>query len=35
MSLAQANKEKAKVKLSAGEHSDEQNVRLLPESLRA
>src|ERR1700720_4155689 len=35
MSLAQANKEKAKVKLSSGEHSDEQNVRLLPESLRA
>ncbi len=35
MSLAQANKEKAKVKLSTGEHSDEQNVRLLPESLRA
>src|SRR6187397_3511181 len=34
MSLAQANKEKAKVKLSAGEHSDEQNVRLLPERLR-
>ena len=35
MSLAQANKEKAKVKLSAGEHSDEQNIKLLPESLRA
>jgi regulator of CtrA degradation len=34
MSLAQANKEKAKVKLSAGEHSDEHNIRLLPESLR-
>ena len=34
MSLAQANKEKAKVKLSAGEHSDEQNIKLLPESLR-
>ena len=35
MSLAQANKEKAKVKLSAGEHSDEQNIKLLPERLRA
>ena len=35
MSLAQANKEKAKVKLSAGEQSDEQNVKLLPERLRA
>jgi regulator of CtrA degradation len=35
MSLAQANKEKAKVKLSAGEHGDEQNIRLLPEKLRA
>src|SRR5256886_16754621 len=34
MSLAQANKEKTKVKLSAGEHGDEQNVKLLPESLR-
>jgi regulator of CtrA degradation len=34
MSLAQANKEKAKVKLSAGEHGDEQNIRLLPEKLR-
>src|SRR5437762_8577405 len=34
MSLAQANKEKAKVKLSAGEHNDEQNLRLLPERLR-
>ena len=34
MSLAQANKEKAKVKLSAGEHGDEQNIKLLPERLR-
>jgi regulator of CtrA degradation len=34
MSLAQANKEKAKVKLAAGEHSDEQNIELLPERLR-
>jgi regulator of CtrA degradation len=36
MSLAQANKEKAKVKLSAGEQSsDEQNIKLLPERLSA
>jgi regulator of CtrA degradation len=34
MSLAQANKEKAKVKLSAGEHPDEQNIKLVPERLR-
>ncbi len=34
MSLAQANKEKTKVKLAAGEHSDEQNIKLLPERLR-
>ena len=34
MSLAQANKEKTKVKLAAGEHSDEHNIKLLPESLR-
>ena len=34
MSLAQASKEKAKVKLSAGEHGDEQNIKLLPERLR-
>ncbi len=34
MSLAQASKEKAKVKLSAGEHSDEQNIKQLPERLR-
>src|ERR671928_2226346 len=31
MSLAQASREKAKVKLSAGEHADEQNMRLVPE----
>jgi regulator of CtrA degradation len=35
MSLAQANKEKAKVKLSAGEFNDEQNIKLVPERLRA
>jgi len=35
MSLAQANKEKAKVKLSAGRPSDEQNVKLLPVKLQA
>src|SRR4029453_392158 len=35
MSLAQANKEKAKVKLASSEYSDEQNIRLLPERLRA
>ena len=35
MSLAQANREKAKVKLASGEYSDEQNIRLLPERLRA
>src|SRR6202022_1551385 len=34
MSLAQASKEKAKVKLSAGEHNDEQNIKLVPERLR-
>jgi regulator of CtrA degradation len=34
MSLAQANKEKAKVKLSAGEQADDQNIKLLPERLR-
>jgi regulator of CtrA degradation len=34
MSLAQASKEKAKVKLSAGEHGDEQNIKLVPERLR-
>src|SRR3984893_9553082 len=35
MSLAQASKEKAKVKLSSVEHNDEQNIKLLPERLRA
>src|SRR3979490_3614448 len=35
VSLAQANKEKAKVKLSAPEHNDEQNIKLVPERLRA
>jgi regulator of CtrA degradation len=34
MSLAQANKEKAKVKLSASDHHDPNNVELLPEALR-
>jgi regulator of CtrA degradation len=34
MSLAQANKEKAKVKLSAPEQNDEHNIKLLPERLR-
>ncbi|HEY7664124.1 MAG TPA: DUF1465 family protein [Xanthobacteraceae bacterium] len=35
MSLAQASKEKAKVKLAAAEQSDEQNLKLVPERLRA
>src|SRR5258708_14830408 len=35
MSLAQAHKEKTKVKLSIAEHGDEQNIKLLPEPLRA
>ena len=35
MSLAQASKEKAKVKLSAAEQGDDQTVKLLPEKLRA
>jgi len=35
MSLAQANKEKTKVKLSATDHHDPNNVELLPETLRA
>ena len=35
MSLAQANKEKTKVRLSTVEHNDEHNIRLLPERLRA
>src|SRR5262245_38931976 len=34
MSLAQAHKEKAKVKLAAGESSDEQTFSMLPERLR-
>ena len=33
MSLAQANKEKAKVKIAVGEHNDEPNVKLLPARL--
>jgi regulator of CtrA degradation len=35
MSLAQASKEKAKVKLSAGDYADEENIAQLPERLRA
>src|SRR5262249_2323129 len=35
MSLAQASKEKAKVKLSTADPGDEQNIKLLPERLRA
>ena len=35
MSLAQANKEKAKVKLSVGEISDEENIKLVPQQLRS
>src|ERR1700757_4073437 len=35
MSLAQANKEKSKVKLSAADYNDEQNIKLVPERLRA
>ena len=35
MSLAQASKEKTKVRLSTVEHNDEHNIRLLPERLRA
>src|SRR5262247_4173162 len=34
MSLAQANKEKAKVKLSPDDPADDQNIRLVPERLR-
>ena len=34
MSLAQASKEKAKVKLSTGDFSDEPNLKVLPERLR-
>ena len=35
MSLAQASKEKAKVKLAPGEAGDEGNIKLLPERLRS
>jgi regulator of CtrA degradation len=35
MTLAQASREKAKVKLASAEHNDEQNIKLLPERLRA
>jgi regulator of CtrA degradation len=35
MSLTQANKEKTKVKLSASDHHDPNNIELLPETLRA
>src|ERR1700693_5643406 len=35
MSLAEASKEKAKVKLAAGEIGDETSVKLLPERLRS
>jgi regulator of CtrA degradation len=34
MSLAQANKEKTKVKLAAGEPGSEESMKLLPERLR-
>src|ERR1700712_890791 len=34
VSLAQANKEKAKVKLSGSENGEDQNIKLLPERLR-
>jgi len=34
MSLAQAHKEKVKVKLSGVENGEEQNIKLLPERLR-
>ena len=34
MSLAQAQKEKIKVKLGGGEMGEEQNIKLLPERLR-
>jgi len=34
MSLAQANREKTKVKLSATDHHDPNNIELLPETLR-
>ena len=35
MTLAQANKEKTKVKLAAGEPGDPDTIKLLPERLRA
>jgi regulator of CtrA degradation len=35
MTLAQASKEKAKVKLASAEYNDEQNIKLLPERLGA
>jgi regulator of CtrA degradation len=34
MSLAQAQKEKAKVKFSGSEHGEDENIKLLPERLR-
>jgi regulator of CtrA degradation len=34
MSLAQANKEKAKVKLASNEVGEEQNIKIVPERLR-
>ena len=34
MSLAQANKEKAKVKLASNEAGEEQNIKIVPERLR-
>jgi len=34
MSLAQANKEKSKVKLSTGEPGDPETIKLLPQKLR-
>src|ERR671936_1222865 len=35
MTLAQASKEKAKVKLAGAEHNDEHNIKVVPERLRA
>src|SRR5579859_152381 len=35
MSLAQANKEKTKLKLSASDHHDPNNIELLPDALRS
>src|SRR3990172_1811823 len=35
MTLSQANKEKTKVKLAAGEPGDPETIKLLPERLRA